>query len=76
MLDEAKHMAVQLDMLRIYRNAIVHNGGLLNQRIPTWETGTLPGIYSFAGTVFVSDKGETFLKELTQRVIELLCAVK
>jgi len=76
MLDEAKHMAVQLDMLRIYRNAIVHNGGLLNQRIPTWETGTLSGIYSFAGTVFVSEKGEIFLKELTQRVIELLCAVK
>jgi len=79
LLKEANRIKKQLWQLREFRNAIVHYGGLLDNRIPkelTSEEPTLKGIYNFAGTVYVSPEGETVLKELAADVTELLCKIQ
>ncbi|HPF30405.1 MAG TPA: hypothetical protein PLZ77_09935, partial [Lachnospiraceae bacterium] len=63
--------------LKEYRNAIVHNGGMMIDRETRDESKSgLDGIYSFAGTVFISLKGEETLSKLVNDATDLLCEIQ
>lgn len=71
---DAQNLMLRFLRLTKYRNAIVHDGGLLENRV-TAEANGLPGIYSFAGTVFVDAEGEETLLSLVREATELLCSI-
>jgi hypothetical protein len=73
---DAERLSIRLRKLNRIRNAIVHNGGLLDDRAAAdGSKDGLPGMYSFAGTIFITQDGEHTLESLAQEVTELLCAL-
>lgn len=61
-----------MESLRLLRNAVVHSGGFIANKLSRATIERLPGIYSLAGTVYISKKGEDSLKEFARDMAGLL----
>lgn len=74
---QAESIVSRMTRLAYYRNAVVHNGGLLESRDTLLgERDGIPGIDSFVGTVLVTAEGEKTLTDFTNEISELLCTVR
>lgn len=74
----ADRLCKEMRYLRYFRNAIVHNGGLLdNESIDKISKLGIKveGIYNFAGSIYITKAGEETIEKFVNEVIDILCDI-
>lgn len=78
----------QLNTLRLIRNQIVHDGGFIYARKTVKgniidnclyhpdDLEPFPGIFIFANTIYISQKGEENILQFVKEIVDLLCKLQ
>lgn len=81
-ISDVQNLCRKLKVIRLYRNALAHNGGRIlpyitsNLSMADPAECVMPGIMRLGGFVWISEEGETSLTSLIDETTALLCKIQ